>query len=186
MGYLPPMRAFFILICLIFASPLRADPIAAAAKPGAILLMRHATAPGTGDPAGFRLGDCATQRTLNAAGRQQAQAAGARLRAAGVAFDQILSSEWCRALETARLMDLGPVTPFPAVNSFFADRRTEAAQSAALLSHLAALPAEARVLIVTHQVNITALTGIVPQSGEALVVQRIGQGLQVVDRLPPP
>lgn len=180
------MRAFLILITLIFAMPLRADPLDAVRAPGAVVLMRHATAPGTGDPPGFRLGACSTQRNLSAAGRDEARAIGARLRAAGVVFDQILTSEWCRARDTADLLALGPVTAFAPVNSFFADRRDAPQKSAALLAHLAALPPTARVLIVTHQVNITALTGIVPRSGEAVVAQRTGQGLQVTGRLPPP
>ncbi|NEX44984.1 histidine phosphatase family protein [Pseudotabrizicola algicola] len=180
------MRVFFILVLIFLASPLRADPLAAASEPGAILLMRHAIAPGTGDPASFRLEDCSTQRNLNAAGRAQARAIGARFRAAGITFAQVLTSEWCRARDTAALLDLGPVTPFPPANSFFSSRQDEPAQSAALLEHLATLPPEARVIIVTHQVNISALTGIVPQSGEALVTRHTGQGLEVVDRLPPP
>ncbi|PJF10848.1 histidine phosphatase family protein [Pseudorhodobacter sp. MZDSW-24AT] len=180
------MRAFFILILLILATPLRADPLAAAGQPGAILLMRHAIAPGTGDPAGFRLDDCRTQRNLSAAGQAQARAIGARLAEAGITFTQILTSEWCRARDTARLLNLGPVTAFPPANSFFSTRQDEPAQTAAILAHLDALPPQARVLIVTHQVNITALTGIVPQSGETLVVRRSAQGLQLVGRLPPP
>ncbi|WP_103333466.1 histidine phosphatase family protein [Pseudotabrizicola formosa] len=180
------MRMFLAVMFLFLVTPLRADPLDAARAPGAVVLMRHATAPGTGDPPGFRLGDCATQRNLSAAGQAEARAIGARFRAAGIVFDQILTSEWCRARDTADLLGLGPVTAFPPVNSFFANRGDEPQQTAALLAHLAALPAGARVLIVTHQVNITALTGIVPRSGEAVVAQRMGQGLQVTGRLPPP
>ncbi|TGD63106.1 histidine phosphatase family protein [Tabrizicola sp. WMC-M-20] len=180
------MRALFILPILMLAMPLRADPLDAVRAPGAVVLMRHATAPGTGDPPGFRLGDCTTQRNLSAAGRAEARAIGARFRVAGIGFDAILTSEWCRARDTADLLGLGPVTAFPAVNSFFADRRDEPGQTAAVLAHLAALPDDARVLIVTHQVNITALTGIVPRSGEAVVAQRTGQGLEVTGRLSPP
>ncbi|MDO8883244.1 histidine phosphatase family protein [Pseudotabrizicola sp.] len=180
------MRAFFILLMLILAIPLRANPLDAARAPGAIVLMRHATAPGTGDPAGFRLGDCTTQRNLSDAGRAEAQAIGARFRAEGITFTHILTSEWCRTHETAELLGLGPVTPFTPANSFFSTRADESRQTAEVLEWLSAQPKEARVLIVTHQVNITALTGVVPQSGEVVIARRSGQRMVLVDRLPPP
>jgi phosphohistidine phosphatase SixA len=159
--------------------------MAVAAQPGAVLLMRHATAPGTGDPPGMRLGDCSTQRNLSEEGREEARTVGERFRAAGIGFDHVLTSEWCRTSETARLLDLGPVTPFSPANSFFSDREDEDRQTTEVLAYLASLPPQDRVLIVTHQVNITALTGIVPQSGEIVVTQRDGPGLVVVDRLLP-
>ncbi len=79
-------------------------PLSELAKPGRVLILRHAEAPGVGDPPGFRLGDCATQRNLNESGRRQAQALGARLANAGVTTAQVYSSQWCRCLETARLL----------------------------------------------------------------------------------
>ena len=86
---------------------------------GNVLLLRHAIAPGFGDPAGFRIDDCSTQRNLSEAGRQQARAIGAWLRARGISRAKVYSSQWCRCLETARLLNLGPVTQLPALNSFF-------------------------------------------------------------------
>jgi phosphohistidine phosphatase SixA len=175
----------FLVLCLALAAPVQADPMAAAATPGAILLMRHATAPGTGDPADMRLGDCSTQRNLSVEGREEARRLGDRFRAAGIGFDRILASEWCRTTETAELMALGPVTPFPPANSFFSDRSTADRQTAEVLAYLSMLPPDERVLIVTHQVNITALTGIAPQSGEIVVTRREGNSLVVLDRLAP-
>jgi phosphohistidine phosphatase SixA len=151
--------------------PAPVDP--AFAAPGVHVLMRHALAPGTGDPPGFRLDDPATQRNLSDAGRAQARAAGALLRAAGVRFDAVWSSPWSRCVETARLMDLGPVAVEPAFGSFFGDRGEGPARTAAALALFAALPAGAKALAVTHQVNVTALTGVVPASGELLAV-RVG------------
>lgn len=159
--------------------------MAAAATPGAVLLMRHATAPGTGDPPDLRLGDCTTQRNLSDQGRHEARAIGNRLRAAGLGFDLVLASEWCRTTETAELLALGPVTPFPPANSFFSNRQDADRQTAEMLAYLTSLPRDERVLIVTHQVNITALTGIVPRSGEIVITRRIGDALMVLDRLPP-
>ncbi len=180
------MRFLILCLALVFSGPaLAADPLDAARAPGVVLLMRHATAPGTGDPSGMRLGDCSTQRNLSDAGRDEARAIGARLRDAGISFGQILASEWCRTTETANLLGLGPATPFPPANSFFGNRATADQQTAQVLDHLAALPEGDRVLIVTHQVNITALTGITPRSGEIVVARHSASGLEVLGRLPP-
>lgn len=138
--------------------------------PGTHVLMRHATAPGTGDPPGFRLADCSTQRNLDAAGRAQAARIGAAIRDAGLTVDRVLSSQWCRALETARLLDLAPVEAEPSLNSFFDDRTAADDASRAVRARLAAQKPAERLVLVTHQVNITALTGIFPASGEMIVV----------------
>jgi phosphohistidine phosphatase SixA len=176
----------FLALLWWLVVPAAADVPASAREPGVVLLMRHATAPGGGDPPGFRLDDCATQRNLSAAGRAEAQAIGARLAAAGVRPALIATSQWCRCRETAALLGLGPVQDWPEINSFFADRSRGPAQTAATLARLASLPADASVMLVTHQVNITALTGIVPRSGEIIITRRTGAGLAVLGRLPPP
>lgn len=134
------------------------------------VLLRHALAPGTGDPAGFRLGDCATQRNLSAAGQDQARRIGAAFRERDIAVVQVLSSQWCRSLDTATLMDLGPVEPFEPLNSFFSDRSTTPTQTAQIQDYLRRQPNRGVIVMVTHQVNITALTGVVPGSGQAVVV----------------
>jgi phosphohistidine phosphatase SixA len=152
----------------------------------AALLLRHALAPGTGDPAEFRLDDCATQRNLSAAGREQARAIGERLRAQGIAQAEVYSSQWCRCLETARLLDLGSVTALPALNSLFGDRAGGGAQTAALRDFLSAGPRAAPVVLVTHQVNIAALTGQGARSGEIVVVALPFEGEgSVLGRIPP-
>ena len=150
-----------------------------------VALMRHASAPGTGDPADFSLGDCTTQRNLSAAGRAQARAIGARLRAHGMAMAAVWSSQWCRCLETAELLDLGAVEARPALNSFFRDRGDGPAQTAALMRRLHESANVARVLV-THQVNITALTDVFPASGEIIVVKPNDGAVQVIGRLDPP
>jgi hypothetical protein len=101
----------------------RADaPIGSLDQPGIVVALRHALAPGTGDPPGFVLDDCSTQRNLDGRGRDQARAMGERLREAGLGDAAVFSSRWCRCLETARLLALGPVTPLPALDSFFGRR----------------------------------------------------------------
>jgi broad specificity phosphatase PhoE len=179
-------------LCALFAAAafwLAAPPGAAAVDlggPGLVLMMRHAYAPGTGDPPGMRVEDCATQRNLDGTGRAQARATGERLRAAGVAPARVLSSQWCRCLETARLLGLGPVETAPAaLNSFFADRAAEARHTAALRALLDGMPRDgAPVVLVTHMVNITALTEIVPASGEIVALRLApGGGFAVLGRL---
>ena len=140
------------------------------AEPRTHAVMRHALAPGTGDPADFAIGDCSTQRNLNEAGRNQARAIGAALSDGGVAFDSVLTSQWCRCRETAVLLGLGTPVDEPAINSFFRDFSTREEQTAATRRLLAALPADHTAMLVTHQVNITALTGVYPRSGEVVIV----------------
>jgi broad specificity phosphatase PhoE len=153
----------------------------------AAALIRHAQAPGVGDPADFRLDDCATQRNLSDAGREQARAIGDRLRAEGLAAARVYSSQWCRCLETARLLDLGEVRALPALNSFFNDRSRSEQQTAELGSFLRAPPPADPLVLVTHQVNIRALTGEASRSGEiVLVALPIGEQAAVLGRIPPP
>lgn len=148
----------------------------AATEPGTVLLMRHAqTDPGTGDPPGFALGQCSTQRNLSAEGRAQAQRIGALLKQQGLAPQRVRSSAWCRCQDTAMLA-FGQMEPWDALNSFFDGGDTQGAQTAALRKALAAVPTGQVEVWVTHQVNITALTGIYPASGEVLVLRR-GDGV---------
>ena len=152
----------------------------------AVGLIRHALAPGGGDPAHFQVEDCATQRNLSAAGRQQARAIGAAFRRNGITVARVLSSRWCRCLDTAHLLDLGPVEPFPPLDSFFSHPERADVQMAALREFLSRPYAGPPRLLVTHQVNITALTNVMPRSGELIVVQPlIGGQVQILGRLEP-
>ncbi|WP_445011047.1 histidine phosphatase family protein [Vreelandella stevensii] len=150
---------------------------------GLVILMRHSLAPGIGDPPGFVLETCATQRNLSSEGRAQAVAAGQALRQQGVAIDAVYSSQWCRALETAELMALGPITPAAWLNSFFRGRGDQVAITQAARRRIAAWQGPGNLLLVTHQVNITALTGGGVSSGEMVVVRPQEDGFAVVGRL---
>lgn len=166
---------------------------------GAVVVLRHAqTVPGIGDPPGYQLEDCMTQRNLSDEGRQQARRLGAALRGAGVAIGEVLSSRWCRCLDTATEA-FGRVTPWPAADSFFdrqggqgADGRDDpsARQTAELRRRVAAHRGRDTLVIVTHQVNITALTGVVPAMGELVVLKPGGghgaNGFSVAGRLTVP
>lgn len=157
------------------------DSLWAALRDGAAFaMMRHALAPGTGDPADFALGDCATQRNLSDQGRRQAAEIGDRFREQGIERARVFSSAWCRCRDTAELLRLGPVETLPPLNSFFADPERRAPQTAALEAWLADRRAGEPLVLVTHQVNITALTGVYPRSGEIVVARREPDGTVTV------
>ncbi len=165
-----------------FAATTRLD------QPGSVVALRHALAPGVGDPPGFALGDCSTQRNLDGRGRAQARAIGAQLQAAGLEGAAVHSSRWCRCLETAELLALGPVTPLPALDSFFQNPSERDARTGALRAFLAeAGPTGPPLVLVTHQVNISALVGRGTRSGEGIVLDRGPNGtLTERTALPPP
>ncbi|MCZ8152720.1 MAG: histidine phosphatase family protein [Rhodobacteraceae bacterium] len=164
------------LLALLLAAPARAEETGAVALAKGIgadvIFLRHALAPGTGDPAGFRLEDCATQRNLSDEGRAQARAIGEALRASGLQIAEVMSSQWCRARETAVLMDLGAVVEEPGLNSFFGNPDARQPTLDLLTDRLASLPegAEAGLTVmVTHQVVISAVTGRSTASGAAVL-----------------
>jgi phosphohistidine phosphatase SixA len=165
--------AFALALIAMAGAPARADEAAARAAlsaPGTlVVMMRHALAPGGGDPDGLRLDDCATQRNLNAVGRTQAVAIGAALAAEGLAPDRVLTSRWCRCRDTAALLALGAPEDFAPLDSFFGARSRGPSQTAALRDMLAGMAQGEKIVLVTHQVNVTALTGVRPSSGEAAV-----------------
>jgi phosphohistidine phosphatase SixA len=153
---------------------------------GLVLLMRHArTEPGTGDPPGFRHDDCSTQRNLDAAGRAQARAIGERLRAERVPIGRVLTSRWCRCRETAELLGVGPVERFAPLDSFFEDRARRDEQRAGMLGFIRSWDGPGNAVLVTHQVNMTAVAGVFPRSGE-IVVLTAGAEPRLLGRLPPP
>ncbi|MEO1495159.1 MAG: histidine phosphatase family protein [Pseudomonadota bacterium] len=162
-----------------FLAALAALPVAAHADEGEVVrllaephthaIMRHALAPGTSDPAGFTIGDCTTQRNLDDRGRAQARATGAALRRGGARFDRVLTSQWCRCRDTAALLDLGALEDAPPLNSFFEDRHLRDPQTKALRALLDRAPADQTLMLVTHQVNITALLSTGVSSGEVFV-----------------
>ena len=131
----------------------------------AIALIRHALAPGTGDPPGFKVDNCNTQRNLSAAGADQSTRIGLRFRDNGIKRAQVFSSQWCRCLDTARLLELGQVQALPIINSFFRQYEHRKTQTQALKDWTAAEDHDEPVVLVTHQVNITALTDVYPKSG---------------------
>jgi broad specificity phosphatase PhoE len=138
---------------------------------GHVALLRHALAPGTGDPEEFSLGDCGTQRNLSAQGRAQAKFIGLRFRANGIESARVYSSEWCRCRDTAEALELGLVRMLSVLNSFFGRWEKRDPQTRALRGWLTQRDLGQVHILVTHQVNITALTGVFPSSGELVIVR---------------
>jgi len=153
-----------------------ADLWSALRSPDHLALIRHAVAPGTLDPPGWRLDDCATQRNLSAEGRRQATGMGGLFRANGITAARIHSSQWCRCLDTAMLLKLGEVTPQPLLNSFAEDRSRSSQQTDALRTWIGQQALDQPILLVTHQVVISALTSAFAGNGEIVVVRREADG----------
>jgi broad specificity phosphatase PhoE len=180
---IPMLQIFYTVIILCFilnASAFSADNEPAlwdALKSGGHLaLLRHALAPGTGDPSEFQLGRCTTQRNLSDAGRDQARTIGDLFRKNEIHKARVFSSQWCRCMETAKLLALGPIAELPVLNSFFQHYERRESQTRMLLEWLEEQNLERPTVLVTHQVNITALTGIYPDSGELVIVHRSPNG----------
>ena len=165
----------------------RADEAAAWAAlraGGHVALMRHTDAPGgTGDPPGFTLDDCATQRNLSDRGRADAAQIGTRLKAEGIAFEKILSSPWCRCMDTARLLDMGPVATAPTFGNVVVLHDQAEALTAGARTLIAGWQGAGTLLVVTHGANIRALTGISPATGEIVLVDR---SAEAIGRIAPP
>jgi phosphohistidine phosphatase SixA len=140
---------------------------------GLVVAMRHALAPGTFDPPGFRRGDCSTQRNLSDEGRAQARRIGAWFRAHGLEPKRVRSSSWCRCLETARLA-FDRAEAWTALDSIVGQRPHESArvpEMRAELARLAGIAPAGFEVWVTHQVNIAALADAATGSGEALLLR---------------
>ena len=134
-----------------------------------VIFLRHSLAPGMGDPKNFKLEDCSTQRNLDRLGRKQAEELGNLFRHNELTFDEILSSEWCRCKETAALMQLGRWKTFLGLNSFFEGYVNKKKTLSVLNQKLDLIDSDKLVLMITHQVVISAVTGKFVGSGEMVV-----------------
>jgi phosphohistidine phosphatase SixA len=178
--------AWGLLLLLAAGGPGLAQDSWKLLQSGTVVLFRHALAPGVSDPANFQLNDCATQRNLDETGRQQARLLGQQFRQRSIPVGRVLTSQWCRTRETAALAFPGLPQDEPAFNSFFGDRSTETSQTRKALQILSQWRGPGVLVVVTHQVNITALTGIVPNSGEGVIVRYKEGRLEVLGKLDVP
>jgi len=187
-----------LLLLLILAAPTSAlataalaDEVAwaALASGGHVAVLRHANAPGPmPDPPGFRLEDCATQRNLDEAGRAQALRLGAALRERGIAFDRILSSAWCRCLETAVLLGQGEPRVSPALNNVYGSLGIEAKQFPTVRRLVSGWQGPGTLLLVSHGSTLSGALGAYPAQGELLVFLPDAEaetGFRLIGRIPP-
>ncbi|WP_397391646.1 histidine phosphatase family protein [Polynucleobacter sp.] len=153
-----------------------------------VLLMRHADAPGYGDPQGYQLNQCSTQRNLGERGRKQAQAIGEWLAKQGITKAQLYSSAWCRCLDTATLLNKGQVKKEAALGSFFDDMGQAKKQTedlAKLIQTERIKYPNAPIIMVTHHVNIESFTGKALNSGDMILVKVNSSGQAVSHKLYP-
>jgi phosphohistidine phosphatase SixA len=137
-----------------------------------IVLIRHALAPGYSDPKNFDLKDCQTQRNLNEEGRLQSKKIGDLFRSKEITHAAVFSSQWCRCRDTAKLLNLGEVSELPVLNSFFENFERRSSQTDQLREWIKATPLKTPTILISHQVNIAALTGYSPSSGEIVFLRR--------------
>ena len=138
-----------------------------------VIFLRHALAPGFGDPNHFNKKDCSTQRNLDNEGRLQARLIGHYLKASKISFSEILTSEWCRCIDTTKELNLGKWETFSGLNSFFEGHEKKDKVMDKLRKKLDSLGHSDLVLLITHQVVILAQTGIAPKSGEMVLYNSI-------------
>ena len=138
-----------------------------------VIFLRHALAPGVGDPENSVKEDCSTQRNLNNEGRLQARSIGDYLKLTDLRFSEILTSEWCRCIDTAKELNLGQWETFSGLNSFFQEHEKKDQVMDKLQKKLYSLGYSDLVLLVTHQVVIWEQTGVAPRSGEMVLYNSI-------------
>jgi phosphohistidine phosphatase SixA len=171
------------LFYLSFTTNLPSSSIWEEAREGnKVVLIRHALAPGGGDPAGFKINDCKTQRNLNDVGINQSKKIGKIFRDNKIPIDIVLSSEWCRCKDTA-FYAFGKFKEFPALNSTFSNPyiKNETRQIKKIKKYLKNWDGKGKNLIlVTHYSIITAITDAVPGSGEIVIADK---NLNVLDTI---
>jgi hypothetical protein len=153
---------------------------------GVVVGLRHALAPGTFDPPGFRLGDCSTQRNLDDEGRAQARRIGQWFASRSLKPARVRSSPWCRCVDTARLA-FGGAEVWDALGSPRGSAEADPSTRLRVLHDAAAAARPGRFDVwVTHGLVLSALAGAGADSGEGLVMRIEGGTLRVLARLPPP
>jgi phosphohistidine phosphatase SixA len=179
-------RAFFALLSLLVLVPAESTEAGwALLREGEqVVLLRHAFAPGAAEPARFKIEDCSTQRNLSDRGQQQARKIGALFLARAAPTERVLSSRYCRALETGSIAFRdGEVEPFEALDLLSTDEKTAAAQNKAVIDEIRAYSGSGNLILITHQENIKALTDVSAREGEAIIVRPTEQGLHVLGRV---
>ena len=150
---------------------------------GHVVLMRHAASGGGAEPANFNIDDCRTQRNLSERGKQQARKIGALFAARAAPLERVLSSRYCRSLDTARLAFGGQPEEAPYLDVLSKDEAERKAQIDKTLAEIAGFSGSDNMVMVTHLENIEALAGVSPREGEAVIVRPEGERLHVLARI---
>ncbi|HEU0202333.1 MAG TPA: histidine phosphatase family protein [Burkholderiaceae bacterium] len=177
--------ALLAVLCLSAAAAANEALWAELKKGGHVVLIRHTlTTAGVGDPPGMRLDDCSTQRNLSDEGRSHAQRIGAAWRTRGLSLQRVVSSPWCRCLETARLAFGKVDDTATALSNLFGRSEKRDAQLRDLRPLVGSYRGQGNLVLVSHGSTILALTGISPATGEMVVVApRGGEKFEVIGRL---
>ena len=165
---------FFIIIFISLTAPIKAELnkklISQLEDGGKLIFIRHAYAPGSGDPNNFNLNDCSSQRNLNKDGRKQAKQIGEFFRKNKIKIDKVLSSEWCRCKETAKIA-FNNFSTNNFLNSFYSSKYAENKdkQVDALNDYIKNFKSNKNLVFVTHYVLISEVLNYGPSSGEIVV-----------------
>ena len=181
----PPMLRLALIFLLLAAPAAHATEAgwALLRDGGHVVLLRHAYANGTGDPATLDIEKCATQRNLSDRGKQQARKIGSLFAARAAPVERVLSSRYCRCLDTARIAFESEPEPFAPLDPPDADPAKRAAKLAAIVEKIRDYAGADNMILVTHLEHVEALTGISPREGEAVIVGAQDDGLRVMGRV---
>mgnify|MGYP001358666642 FL=1 len=166
------MKKFFIFI--IFFLPINSfsnEKIINSLKDGKkIVFIRHAIAPGNGDPDNFDITDCSTQRNLNDKGRAQSKIIGEFFKSNKILFDKVLTSEWCRCKDTG-IIAFGDIETFSALNSFYDQRfaKNKYKQIQNLKKYIKNRKSKKNLILITHYVVILEILNLGTSSGEIII-----------------
>ena len=169
------MRLAAALLALaVSAQALADEKLWSALKAGGqVVLIRHTiTTPGAGDPPGFRLEDCSTQRNLTDTGRRHARRIGEEWRARGIPIERVVSSPWCRCLETSQLAFGRKPETSDALSNLFGRSENRERQVRELRALVSSHSGKANLVLVTHGSTIAALTGVNPDTGEMVILSK--------------
>ena len=164
----------FIIIFISLITPIKADLninlMNQLEDGGKLIFIRHAYAPGSGDPNNFNLNDCSTQRNLNEDGRKQAQYIGEFFIKNKIKIEKVISSEWCRCKETSKIA-FKNFTTKQFLNSFYSSkyRKNKKKQIEAFNKYIKKFKSDKNLVLVTHYVLISELLNYGPSSGEIVV-----------------
>lgn len=180
------IRFLLCLLCCALAAPAGATEAgwALLRNGGQVVLLRHAIAPGSGDPASFDLEKCSTQRNLSDRGKQQAEKIGALFAARAGNPERVLTSRYCRARDTARIaFEDNRVEEFAPLDQLPADEAAAKAADDKVIEEVRGFSGSGNLVMVTHLENIKALAGVSPREGEAVIVSATDTGLRVLARI---